>query len=208
MFTNEKKKLRAAMKLKLAALNADERSVRSDAILTRLLATDLYQNSNTILAYASFGSEVQTDALLERVLKDKKTLVLPRLKPAGHSLALHVVKDLSSDLLVSKFHIREPRPDLPRFRLEQIPLLLVPGLAFDEYGSRLGRGLGCYDRLLANSTEDNTVVALAFETQIVGGVEIPEEDNDMPMDMIITESRIIDRRDVFDMLKKQELQNG
>jgi 5-formyltetrahydrofolate cyclo-ligase len=204
MIDREKKALRRTMKTTLAAMGEDDRRARSAAIHSGLTGLDVYAEAQTILAYASFGSEVQTEKLLERILKDKKTLVLPRLKPAGHSLALHEVRNLDTDLVRSTFGILEPRATLAGVHLQDIPLILVPGLAFDHYGNRLGRGLGCYDRLLANATPDNTTVALAFEAQLVGGMDIPEGEYDVPMDMIVTESRIIDRRDVFELLKRRE----
>ncbi len=204
MSQRKKKELRSRMKLMLAAMGAAVRSARSVAIHSWLTEQDFYNEARSVLAYMSFGTEVQTEALCERILKDKKTLVLPRMKPARHSLALHEVTDLNVDLLMNKYGIREPRPTLPSRRVSDTQLILVPGLAFDEFGNRLGRGLGCYDRLLADATPDNTTVGLAFEAQIVGGMDIPEDENDIPVDVIVTESRTIDRRDVFDLLKRRE----
>lgn len=208
MIQAEKKALRSKMKTLLAAMGEDDRRARSAGVQSWLTGLDVYKESRTILAYASFGSEVQTQTLIERILQDGKTLVLPRLKPAGHSLALHDVKNLDTDLVKSKFGILEPRPTLLNVALRDIALILVPGLAFDPYGNRLGRGLGCYDRLLADATPANVTAAMAFEAQIVGGMDIPEDEYDVPMDMIVTESRVIDRRDVFELLKRKESQKS
>ncbi len=198
MFEEQKKELRVIMKKKLAGMGDDERREKSAAILARVLKSKAYKKSETVLAYASFGAEVATDGLLERVLKDGKRLALPRLNPFDNTLVIHDVTDLATQLNVNKFNIREPRANLPVLDLKQIQLILVPGLAFDEYGNRLGRGLGCYDKLLVDAESKTKIIALAFDLQILDEFEIPADFNDLPVDLILTESRRINPDTLLD----------
>lgn len=191
MFEDEKKELRVVMKKKLAALSDEERREKSAALLARVLKSKAYKKAKCVLGYASFGTEVSTDALLDQILKDGKRLALPRLSPFDNTLVIHEVTDLATQLDVNKFNIREPRANLPIVKLKQIQLILVPGLAFDEYGNRLGRGLGCYDKLMIDAEPKTKLIGLAFDIQILGEFEIPSDSHDFPVDLILTESRRI-----------------
>ncbi|MEI6231916.1 MAG: 5-formyltetrahydrofolate cyclo-ligase [Planctomycetota bacterium] len=198
LFQRLKSELRVGMKQQLASLSSETRRTKSAEILARLVNMKEYKKSKTVLAYASFGTEVETDGLLQRILDDKKRLVLPRLNPFDKTLVLHHVTDLANDLIPNNYGIREPHPTLPVVNQKDIQLVAVPGLAFDDLGNRLGRGLGCYDRLIANAAKKNRFVGLAFDIQIVGELEIASEPNDMPVDYIVTESMIIDSGEELD----------
>ncbi|HLX62536.1 MAG TPA: 5-formyltetrahydrofolate cyclo-ligase [Planctomycetota bacterium] len=197
-YVEEKKQLRAEMKRILSKLTPDEIREKSAVILARLFKLKGYRRAKTVLAYASFREEVQTDALIAKVLQDGKRLVLPRLNPFDNSLVPHEVSDPQTELLENKFGIREPRPDLPVVPMKEIEIIAVPGLAFNEFGDRLGRGMGCYDRLIFNGVRKNKFIALAFDCQITGDWDIPHGFEDYPVDLILTESRKIDPADAAD----------
>lgn len=132
----------------------------------------------------SMGAEFETAAFVRRVLADGKTLVLPRVNREAKRLNLFVVGDLDRDLAPGVWEIREPVPDRCAAAVERdIEFALVPGLAFDERGGRLGYGGGFYDRLLAGLQAVR--VTAAFSVQVVEAV--PMSEHDQYVDLIVTE---------------------
>lgn len=181
-----KRGVRAEARSKRRALSHSERTRKSLAIEKRLAGTDEYKNCDTILMYASISDEVQTLGLIERAVADGKTVVLPRVT-VTEALTLHRVGG-TAELRRSKLGILEPVARAPRMRPADIQLAVVPGVAFDQGCHRLGLGKGCYDKLLPR-LEGITKIGLAFEAQLVD--EIPREAHDRPVDMLVTEKRVI-----------------
>jgi 5-formyltetrahydrofolate cyclo-ligase len=183
--TEAKVALRQAVLRRRDALPEDERAALSESIIGRVLMLPAYQRSEVVLAYASFGSELRTDGFLERVLQDGKSLLLPRVERCG--LRLYGVRDLTRDLVPGTWGIREPDPERRRVAdPKTVDFALVPGVAFDRQGWRLGHGGGFYDRLLEGGISDRaSSVAGAFELQVVH--EIPTDPHDAPVDVVVTE---------------------
>jgi 5-formyltetrahydrofolate cyclo-ligase len=158
----------------------------SQAIVRDIIETSVYRRSDTIMAYASFGSELQTDEFMRHVLHQGKVLLLPRVNLQKGSLDLYRVRDPVRDLRVGTWGIREPRPDrCVRVDPHAIDFVLVPGLAFDARGGRLGYGGGFYDKLLAHGLSPCAwLVAGAFKSQMVE--KVPVDGHDVPMDVVVT----------------------
>jgi 5-formyltetrahydrofolate cyclo-ligase len=176
---------RRAVLLRRDALPGGERTLLSARIVATILNLPSYRDAGAVLAYASFGTELQTDELLRRVLADGKTLVLPRVERGG--LGLYEVRDLAGDLAPGTWGIREPEPDrCPPADAGGVGFALVPGVAFDRGARRLGYGGGYYDRLLAGGLPEATpLVSGAFEVQILD--KIPLDPHDAPVDVVVTE---------------------
>ncbi len=173
------------------ALPEGERASLSRAVLRQILDLPSYQRSGVVLAYASFGSELETDAFLRRVLEDGKTLVLPKVESSG--LVLYEARDLKSDLASGTWGIREPRPDrCPAATPDLVDFALVPGSAFDRDGGRLGYGGGFYDRLISSGLDDAPLVSGAFGVQMVD--RVPTGPRDVPVDLVVTEKKRHPRR--------------
>ena len=191
MSSGAKAALRRVVLLRRAALPEGERALLSGRIVATILGLPTYQNADVVLAYASFGTELQTDELLRRVLNDGKVLVLPRVEGGG--LGLYEVRDLAMDLAPGTWGIREPEPDrCPAVDRGGVGFALIPGLAFDRGGRRLGYGGGFYDRLLAGGLSDGTpLVSGAFEVQILD--EVPTDPHDAPVDAVVTEREVYAR---------------
>lgn len=140
------------------------------------------------MVYMNFGSEVVTDSLARHALRYGKALLLPKINHREKTLDVYEVQNLDRDLEEGLWGIREPIPELcaagdPR----AAGFILVPGVAFDARGGRLGYGGGFYDKLLSDLLSANPyLVAAAFETQMVE--RVPSEEHDVPMDLIVTES--------------------
>jgi 5-formyltetrahydrofolate cyclo-ligase len=171
------------------AIDPWTRTALSRAIVRDITKTSVYRRSNTVMAYASFGSELQTDEFMRHVLHQGKILLLPRVNRQKGSLDVYRVGDPIRDLQAGTWGIHEPRPDrCARVEPHAIDFVLVPGLAFDSWGGRLGYGGGFYDKLLADGISPRAwLVAGAFESQMVE--EVPVDGHDMPMDVVVTENR-------------------
>ena len=191
MTSGAKAATRQAVLLRRDALPGGERALLSGRIVAAILGLPTYQEADAVLAYASFGTELQTDGLLRRVLDDGKALVLPRVERSG--LGLYEVRDLAIDLAPGTWGIREPEPDrCPPADPDGVGFALIPGVAFDRRARRLGYGGGFYDRLLAGGLPEGTpLVSGAFEVQIVD--EVPTDPHDASVDFVITEKEVYAR---------------
>ncbi len=184
----EKKILRETVLARRDAMLPAARATASHAIVEKVCALPNYQEANMVLIYMGFGSEIETRALFERILADAKTVVLPRVDWASQSLILHVVRNMS-ELATSKWGIREPHADAPSMLVNDIEFMLMPGVAFDRSGNRLGYGRGYYDKLLSAASPALARVAAGFDCQIVEAV--PVGPNDQKIDILITENEKI-----------------
>ena len=170
-------------------MSAGHRESASAAILQEIVALPDYRRAAAVMAYAGFGSELQTEEFLRCALKDEKVLLLPRVNREKKLLEVYEVREPTRDLVAGTWGIREPAPDLcPLTDPGAIDFVLVPGLAFDPAGDRLGYGAGFYDGLLSGNLSSHArLVAGAFETQMVENV--PREEHDVPVHLVITEAR-------------------
>lgn len=184
--SSDKASIRAASLLRRNALPVALRRELSKTIIDRVTALDEFREAQSILAYASFGSEIDTAPLLQAIIESGKTLLLPRVNKGA--LDVHAVKSLDDDLRAGLWGIREPIPEsCVACSAVDVDLIIVPGVAFDLAGGRIGYGQGYYDKLLA-STGSQTIAA-AFEVQLVD--TIPMEPHDVRVRRIVTESRVV-----------------
>jgi len=193
---DQKRALRRAMVERRDSLTPSRRAQYSATITMQLLAMAAYQRAKTVMAYMSFGSEFDTSRFMEQVLRDGKNLALPRVDKINHALVIHQIDNVS-DVEVGVFGIREPRADAPLIDLSEIDFMLIPGLAFDRTGMRMGYGAGFYDQLLVRiaavknaQTPQSTRVSAVFATQIVEAV--PCTGHDQRIHFIITENEQIE----------------
>lgn len=169
-----------------------EKLAASRRIFERLVALPGFGDRRTILFYLDARDEVRTQFALADQLARPVRVVIPWCTSTGE-LGLFWLRDLS-ELSPGAFGILEPRSELrlsPERRVQpsEVDLVLVPGVAFDESGGRLGHGQGYYDKLLAGVRPQCHRVGLAFESQIVP--HVPREPHDIPMHDILTERRSI-----------------
>lgn len=141
------------------------------------------RGAGLVALYAAVKGELATNPAARLLLDRGVALAYPRVLPSQRRLGFHRVGDLG-DLAPATFGIPEPDPSAPLVPVGHIDLFVVPGLAFDRHGRRLGWGRGHYDETLAHS--DAARVGYAFDRQIVDAV--PAGYQDLPMDYLITES--------------------
>jgi 5-formyltetrahydrofolate cyclo-ligase len=187
---SSKAEIRSSALRRRDALPPSVRQDYSRAILNRILAMDVFRRSQTVMAYSSFGSEIDTSPLLLAVLGCGKTLLLPKVNRAAGGLDVYEVRNIESDLRTGVYGILEPVPETCAWRApSEQELILVPGVAFDRQGARIGYGRGYYDKLLASCRSINSslhTVAAAFEVQVVDAV--PMEPHDVRIDVLVTEA--------------------
>lgn len=188
-----KSALRESVLHRRDAMQYTARITANRVIIREITALTAYRQSSVVLAYAGFGSELQTDSFLRHVLDDGKTLVLPKVDRLKKTLDLYEVEDPDRDLEPGTWGISEPKAEECRVaEIDAVEFVLVPGVAFDANGGRLGYGAGFYDKLLAGSKVRPHLVAGAFDTQIVETV--PVDHHDVPVDLVITESRFYETK--------------
>lgn len=157
----------------------------SGALCRLILNSGWFQRAKTVLAYCAIAPEPDLEPLLEVVLHQGKTLLLPRCEPDG-TMTARLVRNLE-DLQKGAFGIREPGPEAPVFPPEQIQLILTPGMAFDRRGGRLGRGKGYYDRFLPQT--NGITVGVCFGARLLE--HVPMEPHDCRMNMVVTDREMI-----------------
>ncbi|MHA1267137.1 MAG: 5-formyltetrahydrofolate cyclo-ligase [Candidatus Helarchaeota archaeon] len=162
---------------------------KSDQIQMRLLHLKEYQIAKTVMLYSGKETEVQTEKLIRHSLKQKR-VILPITNSKERTLELSEIKDYDNELIKAAFNILEPKKEYYRpVDLNQIDLIVVPGVVFDYQGNRLGYGFGYYDRLLTLVRRPIPFIGLAFEFQVVHS--LPNSHNDVPVHLIVTEKKII-----------------
>ena len=156
---------------------------KSAKIIKKLTSLKEFKRSKTILGYASIRSETMTLDFIKRLLKNKrKKLVLPKVE--GKRMVLSKIDDFAELKKGSFFNILEPRKIK---KVKKVDLILVPGIAFDQTGHRIGYGKGYYDRLLKKTKA--VKVGLAFELQLID--KVPNHPHDVPVDMVVSEKRVM-----------------
>ena len=172
------------------AIPESERARLAAKLTERLTQLPEYADARSVLATMSIGSEWSTRAFIERARADGKAIVLPRIGGSPRHLELYTVADLQSDLVPGVWDIPEPDPArCPRIRLDQVDFALVPALAVDRGGFRLGYGAGYFDRLLAGRKARPwcvTALPRAFVME-----RLPHESHDVAVDRVLDERGLL-----------------
>lgn len=183
--------LRRAMLARRAALTASDVARASQAVARQLLALPAYGTAREVAAYLPVKNEVDAAIVARQALADGKRLLLPRCRQDAPGLLDLGCVSCLSDVVPGRFGLLEPREELCRPPEAFAPdLILVPGLAFDRLGRRLGFGGGYYDRLLALPMAANAFsVGLGFDFQLVAA--LPADPWDRPVAAVITDRQTI-----------------
>lgn len=171
----------------LAESEVEEKTIR---IENRLFEFANFLEANIVLLYINSTSEVNSWNILKRCFDYKKIVILPAFDATKYQMKLMKVDNLDTDLILGPRDILEP--DSSRCNIvpiECIDIAIIPGVAFDEKGGRIGSGDGYYDRLIPQLSITTRKVALALENQIIPIVHM--ESHNKYVDIIITEKRII-----------------
>jgi 5-formyltetrahydrofolate cyclo-ligase len=187
---NQKKALREKHLAARRALSPAQRSEKSVTICKHLMNSEQYKNAGAIMIYVNMGSEVETRDAVQEMLRAGKRVIVPYCKSEPRNLGIGEIVDLDKDIIIGEGKSPEPRTELrDRFLRSDLQLIICPGVGFDRYGARLGRGFAYYDNFLRELRGKVPMVGLAFDCQ-VQEERLPFSYSDVPMDMLITESGI------------------
>ena len=176
----DKKAFRRDIGAKKRAMTMEQIETASQRLTDRFLETDAYKNARSIYAYLPYNQEIRTWNIVKRALEDGKRVAVP--KCYGEIMKFLWIDDLNH-IAPGAFNIPEPIADEPEAD-DDTALILMPGLAFDPEGHRLGYGGGFYDRYLAEH-HNHTLVALCYDFQLFDHLET--EAHDIPVNFVIAD---------------------
>ena len=185
---NSKTDLRQKIRAALGNISLAVRTVESMELCARLKPQ--LRSAHTILFYAPLADELDVWPLLEKLLKTPTVCALPAFDDATQFYSARRVKNLETDIFTGKFGVSEPLLACEEIPLDRFDLVLVPGMAFDLSGHRLGRGKGFYDRILAQAS--GIKCGVGYDFQLLEA--IPTEAHDAKVDFIFTPSRSMRRK--------------
>ncbi|MFZ5806310.1 MAG: 5-formyltetrahydrofolate cyclo-ligase [Verrucomicrobiota bacterium] len=184
-----KEELRQQARARLKMLTPTQRFEAAVSAANHLIRSERWSSARVLMLYAALPSELDTFPLLEAAWHAGKSVCLPRLTEMKSEMEIRFLTTINH-LKANKIGIMEPDPDFcPIMELNQLDLIIVPGLAFDRLGNRLGKGAGYYDHFLALPQRHAPAIGYFFSCQEFSSIPITE--NDQPLDDIITENEII-----------------
>lgn len=181
----EKETLRKLMKERRKALTDREIAEKSAAVQKKLFSLPEFANAKTVMTYISAFREVSTDGIINRLFECKKRVAVPVSNTDSITLTPSYISG-TAELVRGAYGIKEPSV-IRECTVSDIDIIIVPGIAFDVRKNRMGFGKGYYDRLLYGS--DAIKIGLCYDFQLLD--IIPSDKHDIPMDIIITEERIV-----------------
>jgi 5-formyltetrahydrofolate cyclo-ligase len=187
----EKQRLRRAARVRLEEVTPEQARAVGSSIAEFLVQSGFWRAASRIGLFVSRADEVDTSILLRRALEDGKEALLPRITAAGR-LEFASLGD-PNRLRIGRFGIPEPPQDRPAVRLDDHALVLVPGLAFDRIGGRLGRGGGYYDRALAidrRAVLEPVLIGVGFSFQLVE--RVPMDAFDVRLDGVVSDLGLVE----------------
>lgn len=179
-----KEDIRLLIRTRKTMLSAEEKADAAARAFGRLARHAAFMMADSILMYHSLPDEISTHEFIDR-WASRKRFYLPRV----NGVNLDILPYDRTTLRMGAFHIEEPQGD-ETADISDIELIVVPAVAYDVNGNRVGRGKGYYDRLLQKTSA--TRIGIAYDFQIVDDIEA--EGHDAPVDYIITERRVIKTR--------------
>lgn len=182
-----KKELRQRLRKIVAEIPPEQQETKSLRACHRLFELPEYAKAELIMVFLSLPGELDTSALVLRAWQNRKRVLAPKVSWSQRRMMPVEIRSLTDDLATGQMGIREPVSGIP-FPSSLIDLVIVPGLGFDEFGHRLGRGRGFYDRFLAHPEFKGVACAMAFEEQMTAGV--PVGPLDRMVDMLVTDEKV------------------
>lgn len=185
-----KQRLRREILYKRDRLSTEKIREKSRRIEERFFSLKEISKAQNIFTYVNFSSEVITKGIINDLIKIGKKVLVPITLLREKKLLISEIRDFEKELKTGTYGILEPKEEYRRIVApEEVDLVIVPGVVFDEEGFRIGYGGGFYDHLLPKLRKDITYVGLAFELQVVK--DFSHDMYDVPVHIVITEERII-----------------
>ena len=189
---NEKKQVRREILEVREKMDIEEKTNYDKIIIDKFLRSSYYKKSTNIFIYISYGSEIDTKYIIERAIKEGKNIYCPRTEFSTRLMNAVKIENFDN-LIKSKYGALEPKEGEPFIDPNDLDLIVVPGVAFDKNGGRLGYGAGFYDRYFKRINDDNksriTKLVLAYDFQLID--KIPTDKEDVLIDLVVTEKQSI-----------------
>ena len=180
-----KKKLRDEVLKKLHSISKDERGKKVKELKDKLFSLKQFKEAKCVMFYVSKHYEIDTHEMIDEAIAMGKKVVVPITLKEEKTLKLSELKDREKELIEGHYGIHQPGEEHVRpVLLEDVDLIIVPGLAFDKSGHRLGHGGGYFDRFLEKAPHKIFTVGMAFDFQFVD--ELPRHTTDVPVMKVIT----------------------
>ena len=180
-----KHKIRHHIRQKINSISELEKSEKSDIIKAKLFNEEEFKKARVVMFYVSLKDEVETLAMIDEAVKTGKRVCVPVILKEEKRLIAGEIKNRSEDLESQHFGIYQPKSGhVNEVPLENIDLIIVPGVAFDKNNVRLGRGHGYYDKFLCGIPSSTKTIGLAFDFQVVEN--LPKDSHDVPVWKIIS----------------------
>ena len=180
----KKQKLREEILKRLHSISKEEKEKKGKALKNKLFSLKEFKKAKCVMFYVSKHYEVNTHEMIDESIVMGKKVVVPVTLKEEKMLKPSELRDREKELIKGHYGIHQPREEHIRLvSLEEVDLMVVPGLAFDKSGHRLGHGGGYYDRFLEKAPPTIFTVGLAFDFQIMD--ELPRHDTDIPVDKVI-----------------------
>ncbi|MCB2293721.1 5-formyltetrahydrofolate cyclo-ligase [Clostridium algoriphilum] len=190
MENNIKDTLRKNMLQQRKSMNVQDVNTFSAQIISIIMKLPQFENSRNIMLYLSFNKEVDTYPLATWCLTHGKNVIAPYCIQTTKQIIPYKINNITSDLTKSTFGVMEPKHNLlEKINIEDIDLIIVPGVVFDKACNRIGFGAGYYDRFLSKKLKSTPTIGIAYDYQIID--KVPTDEYDIPLDFIITENRTI-----------------
>ena len=186
----EKSAVRASVRRVMEGLPDAEARTKAQALAERALSWAPMARARRVMIYLSMSGEAGTGALIDRLLEAGVEVAGPRVDWDSRTISPALITDALADVVEGRLGVPEPAPHAAGVALETIDVVLVPALAFDLRGFRLGRGAGFYDRLLADRRRTGLALGFGFENQVVH--RVPTEPHDARLDALATERRLLE----------------
>ena len=183
-----KHRFRSRIKQTLADMPSDQADRKSQQACAAVIELPEFARARTIMAYMTIPNETDTGEIILAAWNQGKTILVPVVSAEPRQILAVELRSLEAGLKVSPYGILEPDCSDP-WPADQIDLVIVPALAFDRLGNRLGRGGGFYDRFLAQENMHAVTCGLAFHEQLLD--EIPTDHHDQPVDLLVTDREVL-----------------
>lgn len=200
--TDRKNAIRSDMRTRLATLTADQRAEWSTASCARLIRSVAFARASRVMLYMPMRSEVDVISVALEAFRLGKSVCVPRVDGSRKTMNAVEITSFDDESMDSdSLGVRAPKvgQEIPH---EEIDLVIVPGVAFDMHGFRLGRGGGYYDRYLARFSRNTATIGVCFDIQFVE--EIPTEPTDIAVHAVVSDRRAVQRDPSLALLAVQD----
>ncbi|MDO5517647.1 MAG: 5-formyltetrahydrofolate cyclo-ligase [Clostridium sp.] len=190
--SNKKKQIRQDILKIRRGMDIEKKLDCDKSIEEKFFESSFYKQAENIFIYISYDSEINTKSMINRAIKEGKNIYVPRTEFSTKLMNAVKINNFEN-LIESRYGILEPKKDEPFINPNDLDLIVVPGVAFDKDGGRIGYGAGYYDRYFKRINKENksriTKLALVYDFQIID--KVPSDEEDVSIDAVLTEKQFI-----------------